>query len=347
MKRRPFWLALALLASGAAALLLGSASAVADVIEIDSFEDGNVLGWRPDEATFPGSYVFESGDYVFQPDGLPGHETLLSVSPVFFERWSEFSARASARLVGAGKAGVAARYNAQADTGYAGWLNSSGRLELLRLDQGHATLLASHDTAGLFPAGSDVWLELSAWNDELTFSAGLASQYPLAQVSAVDPTYGAGQTGLIFEETASASAARFHEFSWISMYRFPGDIDENRAVDLSDFGILKSLFGREAFGGPDLDFSGKVDLRDFGILKDNFGNSAGPRPVPEPATAFLALLASVLWCARRSAIANQFADRDLLGRRRFRMIKRHRPVGNVLPAPGPRPADRFHRRVSL
>lgn len=298
MKRRPLGLSLARSAYCVAALLLGPSLAIADVVEVDRFEYGNILGWLPDEAKFPGNYLFESGDYVFQPDGLPGHKTLLSVSPIVFERWSEVSVGASATVVGAGKAGLAARYDAQADTGYAGSLDSSGRLELLRLDQEKATVLASNDTADLFPAGADVWLELSLWNDELTFSAGLASQHPLAQISAVDQTYGAGKAGLIFEESAPASAARFHEFSWISTYRFPGDIDHNRVVDLSDFGFLKAHFGESDVAGPDLDYNGKVDLSDFRILKDNFGNSAGPRPVSEPATALLALLAPVLWLRR-------------------------------------------------
>jgi hypothetical protein len=51
-----------------------------------------------------------------------------------------------------------------------------------------------------------------------------------------------------------------------------GDIDLNGVVDLTDFGILKSNFGRAANRSEgDLNGDGTVGLTDFGLLKANFG----------------------------------------------------------------------------
>jgi hypothetical protein len=56
-----------------------------------------------------------------------------------------------------------------------------------------------------------------------------------------------------------------------------GDINGDARVDLSDFGLFKSAFGRGlAVGDPtDLDRNGRVDLSDFGLLKASFGAAAG------------------------------------------------------------------------
>jgi len=54
----------------------------------------------------------------------------------------------------------------------------------------------------------------------------------------------------------------------------PGDCNGDGAVDLEDFVILKTNFGRDDAAGPtegDLDGDGAVDLDDFVILKANFG----------------------------------------------------------------------------
>jgi len=52
-----------------------------------------------------------------------------------------------------------------------------------------------------------------------------------------------------------------------------GDVDGDRQVDLSDFGLLKKSFGlTPAFRSQgDLNGDHKVDLSDFGVLKNNFG----------------------------------------------------------------------------
>jgi hypothetical protein len=70
-------------------------------------------------------------------------------------------------------------------------------------------------------------------------------------------------------------------------------------VDLTDFGTLKSFFG-SAFGPQrgDFDGNGQVNLSDFGILKTNFGRN-GSLAVPEPSTWALAIVALGLLVWRR------------------------------------------------
>ena len=54
----------------------------------------------------------------------------------------------------------------------------------------------------------------------------------------------------------------------------PGDANLDGAVDLQDFGILKSNFGATSgatWGQGDFNGDGGIDLQDFGLLKGNFG----------------------------------------------------------------------------
>lgn len=95
---------------------------------------------------------------------------------------------------------------------------------------------------------------------------------------------------------------------WIDDGPLPGDTNVDGTIDLTDFGILKSNFGRSPAAGAegDINADAKVDLADFGILKQNFGKSglSSPmEPVPEPATALLALMgATSLALGGRQAI---------------------------------------------
>lgn len=79
----------------------------------------------------------------------------------------------------------------------------------------------------------------------------------------------------------------------------PGDADGDGAVNLIDFNILKSNFGRgdsDWFHG-DFDADGTAALSDFNILKANFGATGQASAVPEPSaivllgTALMALAA--------------------------------------------------------
>ncbi len=305
------WVYCALLcvATSASALLLTASNVAADALSIDTFEY-NVVEWTPDAGTFPGSYLRENGDYTLRPSGQSADGLLITAGPGPFERWDELWYRSAARLNGGGKIGLTARYDLATDSGYAGWLDSSGQLELLRLDHGQATVLKAASTLNLFPAGAELWLELSLWNNELSFSAGSAQNQILARISAVDANYGEGQAGLVFQGAAPESAGVFHEVSWSSKYLFPGDVDWNRTVDLTDFGLFKLAFGNYNDSNP-ADFSGdnKVDLTDFGMLKDHFGESAGPEfaAVPEPRALSLSLAAlaaiAVLAVGRRGCAA--------------------------------------------
>ncbi|NLF32145.1 MAG: LEPR-XLL domain-containing protein [Planctomycetes bacterium] len=60
--------------------------------------------------------------------------------------------------------------------------------------------------------------------------------------------------------------------------RVSGDANDDGAVDLDDFALLKSHFGASpaAWAIGDFDGSGTVDLDDFVILKQNFGAAAAP-----------------------------------------------------------------------
>jgi len=80
---------------------------------------------------------------------------------------------------------------------------------------------------------------------------------------------------------------------------YPGDVDLDGKVDLTDFGKLKENFGT-AYGPADFDQNGKVDLTDFGILKENFGRTYPPQTaVPEPTTWALAMLGGALLALKR------------------------------------------------
>jgi hypothetical protein len=84
----------------------------------------------------------------------------------------------------------------------------------------------------------------------------------------------------------------------------PGDANRDGKVDLSDFGILKSNFGKNGAIWDEGDFDGdaKVALGDFGVLKDNFGKTSGGSGafvVPEPSTWILASLGWLYLIRRR------------------------------------------------
>ena len=86
-----------------------------------------------------------------------------------------------------------------------------------------------------------------------------------------------------------------------------GDTGLDRDVDLSDYNALASHFDPGGVYGPywwqDGNFDGDVDLGDYNWLASNFvPNGYGQAAVPEPASALLALLATLLTSApgRRS-----------------------------------------------
>lgn len=51
----------------------------------------------------------------------------------------------------------------------------------------------------------------------------------------------------------------------------PGDLDGDNGVDIFDYNILLTDFGKTGSIPADIDKSGKVDIFDYNILLTNFG----------------------------------------------------------------------------
>jgi hypothetical protein len=78
-----------------------------------------------------------------------------------------------------------------------------------------------------------------------------------------------------------------------------GDANDDGAIDLGDFGLVKANFGLPAsWSTGDFNGSGAVDLSDFGMLKSNFGQQ-GAASAPEPQAWVLLALGWVLFTAFR------------------------------------------------
>jgi hypothetical protein len=81
-----------------------------------------------------------------------------------------------------------------------------------------------------------------------------------------------GQTSGVADAAGAGLAADLQVNFGVASFALPGDANHDGRVDLSDFGLLKELFGRQGPGSAaDFDHNGVVDLNDFGLLKDNFG----------------------------------------------------------------------------
>lgn len=81
-----------------------------------------------------------------------------------------------------------------------------------------------------------------------------------------------GQTSGVADAAGAGLAADLQVNFGVASFALPGDANHDGRVDLSDFGLLKELFGRQGPGSAaDFDHNGVVDLSDFGVLKDNFG----------------------------------------------------------------------------
>jgi hypothetical protein len=74
-----------------------------------------------------------------------------------------------------------------------------------------------------------------------------------------------------------------------SFFVLAGDANRNQKVDISDFNLLATNFGKtgKTFSQGDFDYSGTVTILDFNILATNFGKRVDP-PTNQPATGFIA-----------------------------------------------------------
>jgi autotransporter-associated beta strand protein len=75
-------------------------------------------------------------------------------------------------------------------------------------------------------------------------------------------------------------------------YTLYGDINQDGAVNGTDFGILAGNFGKNVTGGwedGDLTYAGSVNGTDFGLLAGNFGKSATGQAIALPAADWAAL----------------------------------------------------------
>jgi len=84
----------------------------------------------------------------------------------------------------------------------------------------------------------------------------------------------------------------------------PGDADLDKSVEIGDFLILSSSFGRAGFWSDGkFDDDGVVGFSDFLLLSENFGN-ASATVVPEPATHSISMAALTLMLFRRRNVPN-------------------------------------------
>ncbi|MFO0896225.1 MAG: hypothetical protein U0836_02250 [Pirellulales bacterium] len=112
---------------------------------------------------------------------------------------------------------------------------------------------------------------------------GIGPAIRLPWLTSVDET--------LLEGVASVSL----RISGLAVAPAPGDATGDGAIDLSDFGVLKSNFGKSAnLAGGDLNGDGQVTLDDFGILKTQFGATAAAAAVPEPTSLTLLAIAGLV-----------------------------------------------------
>ncbi|MFA5962202.1 MAG: fibronectin type III domain-containing protein [Parcubacteria group bacterium] len=74
-----------------------------------------------------------------------------------------------------------------------------------------------------------------------------------------------------YDTSANESNYNATEVSKLITYR--GDINIDRAVDVSDLGIIAGLFGQTIEHAADINRSGTVDVSDLSILAGEFGSS--------------------------------------------------------------------------
>ncbi len=83
--------------------------------------------------------------------------------------------------------------------------------------------------------------------------------------------------------TIKTGDTRLATLSFVAPVQLTGDLNVDGFVNLSDFSLFRSQFGRDGLWGADLNESINVNLSDFSLFRANFGLSAGfPLPNNDP-----------------------------------------------------------------
>jgi hypothetical protein len=114
-------------------------------------------------------------------------------------------------------------------------------------------------------------IPLSSLGGDLSASWRLY-QIPLAQFSGVNLN---SISAIVIKELSNSSGKNvFVDEIKFSGATLPGDVDGNGKVDIFDFNMVVTNFGKTGIGlsGGDLDGNGKVDIFDFNTIVTNFGH---------------------------------------------------------------------------
>jgi len=243
--------------------------------------------------------------------------------------------RAIGILVFTVSAGVAAADVLQVDlgTGRITWVNESGgTLDVAaytigspgnHLVPGNWTSIADNydmDNGGLVDL-DDTWIVFGGAVDDL--SEGTVGEANLAPAQRIDLGNGVWSVEspleLTFEYLTAANQVVVGSVQYGLFESLGGDFDLDLDVDGNDFLAWQSGFGTMTgalHADGDADYDGDVDGNDFLVWQGQFGSSAGAGgaapaalSVPEPTSAMLATLASLLWLPWRRSLKS--ADRNL------------------------------------
>jgi hypothetical protein len=305
----------------AAGILLGIQSVVLAVGWSDNFNDGSVtdgnpVSWLNDlggSGLFPGDYNASSGDFVLtpQPDGTNSSIMISLVPSVGF---TDVYMRTQGIVLPdplnptvnkGGNLVLLGRVDPVNLNGYLVYFDVSGNLNLQIL-AGGATADIGTTFDAPFNASSEVVVEMDIVGDQLSAYAWLADdpngKPATPQVTATDPNFTSGVSGIAFAEDDDLTAGVFRYASAQStpfVDGVPGDYNKNGVVDAGDYVLWRN-------GGPlanEIDSPGTVNGADYTAWRARFGNTSGSgagsgigaAAIPEP-TAVLLVAAGLGAC---------------------------------------------------
>jgi hypothetical protein len=280
----------------------------------DDFNDMNVADGMPVTWTFnelgatDGIHTAATGDFALSAPGFTGNnDSLIATVPVTlgdtYVRTQAIVLPGIPEIEVGGNPGVVARWDPLSLSGYTALLDDDFQYEVLRVDGGVVTELASMDDVGI-AANMDVIIELNVVGTELTLFAWLPGdpkpETPLVTVSDTNPDpYMTGRAGILYNEDDDNTTGVFR-FAEAQDTPFiegaPGDYDGDDDVDGADFLIWQQGLGSTTNLAADGSGNGVVDAADLELWKTNFGpgGAAGTvGAVPEPAGLALMLVAAL------------------------------------------------------